>query len=128
MNVYPARAVRDERWKYIRNLHPEYAFTTHIDLVAGAKGSPMQIILSSIYQLDVPTGNIPWKQAQELARHRAVAARALNSERSAAKADGAPAATRTRDPLLRRQMLYPTELRAHNVDLQLHMNSQKTNS
>lgn len=43
-----------------------------IDLVAGAKGSPMQIILSSIYQLDVPTGNIPWKQAQELARHRAV--------------------------------------------------------
>src|SRR5437879_5771032 len=26
---------------------------------------------------------------------------------------GAPAATRTRDPLLRRQMLYPTELRAH---------------
>lgn len=43
-----------------------------IDLVAGAKGSPMQIILSSIYQLDVPTGNISWKQAQELARHRAV--------------------------------------------------------
>ncbi len=27
--------------------------------------------------------------------------------------NGAPAATRTRDPLLRRQMLYPTELRAH---------------
>jgi putative ABC transport system permease protein len=43
-----------------------------IDLVVGAKGSPMQIILSSIYQLDVPTGNIPWQQAQELARHRAV--------------------------------------------------------
>jgi arylsulfatase A-like enzyme len=38
MNVYPSRAVRDERWKYIRNLHPEYAFTTHIDLVAGALG------------------------------------------------------------------------------------------
>jgi putative ABC transport system permease protein len=32
----------------------------------------MQIILSSIYQLDVPTGNISWKEAQELARHRAV--------------------------------------------------------
>jgi putative ABC transport system permease protein len=32
----------------------------------------MQIILSSIYQLDVPTGNVSWKQAQELARHRAV--------------------------------------------------------
>jgi uncharacterized sulfatase len=37
-NVYPSRAVRDERWKYIRNLHPEYAFTTHIDLVAGELG------------------------------------------------------------------------------------------
>jgi len=37
-NVYPSRAVRDERWKYIRNLHPEYAFTTHIDLVAGRLG------------------------------------------------------------------------------------------
>ena len=26
------------RWKYIRNLHPEYAFTTHLDLVAGRLG------------------------------------------------------------------------------------------
>jgi putative ABC transport system permease protein len=43
-----------------------------IDLVVGAKGSPLQIILSAIYHLDVPTGNISWKQAQELARHRAV--------------------------------------------------------
>jgi N-sulfoglucosamine sulfohydrolase len=38
MNVYPSRAVRDGRWKYIRNLHPEYAFTTHIDLVSGHLG------------------------------------------------------------------------------------------
>ena len=30
-----------------------------IDLVVGAKGSPMQLILSSNYHLDVPTGNIP---------------------------------------------------------------------
>jgi putative ABC transport system permease protein len=30
-----------------------------IDLVVGAKGSPLQLILSSIYQVDVPTGNIP---------------------------------------------------------------------
>lgn len=43
-----------------------------IDLVVGAKGSPLQIILSAIYHLDVPTGNIAWKQAQEIARHRAV--------------------------------------------------------
>ncbi len=31
-NVYPIRAVRAGEWKYIRNLHPEFAFTTHIDL------------------------------------------------------------------------------------------------
>lgn len=29
-NVYPSRCVRDERWKYIRNLHPEFKFTSHI--------------------------------------------------------------------------------------------------
>jgi N-sulfoglucosamine sulfohydrolase len=32
-NVYPIRSVRTaDGWKYIRNLHPEFAFTTHIDL------------------------------------------------------------------------------------------------
>jgi N-sulfoglucosamine sulfohydrolase len=31
-NIYPMRSVRDERYKYILNLHPEFAFTTHIDL------------------------------------------------------------------------------------------------
>ncbi len=31
-NVYPIRSVRLGDWKYIRNLHPEFAFTTHIDL------------------------------------------------------------------------------------------------
>ncbi len=43
-----------------------------IDLVAGAKGSPMQVILSAIYHLDVPTGNIPLKEAKEIAGHRMV--------------------------------------------------------
>jgi len=43
-----------------------------IDLVVGAKGSPMQIILSSIFHLDVPTGNIPYTQALEIQRHRVV--------------------------------------------------------
>lgn len=43
-----------------------------IDLVVGAKGSPMQVILSSIYHLDVPTGNIPYKQALEIVKHRMV--------------------------------------------------------
>ena len=30
-----------------------------IDCVVGAKGSPMQLILSSMYHIDAPTGNIP---------------------------------------------------------------------
>jgi putative ABC transport system permease protein len=30
-----------------------------VDMVVGAKGSPLQLILSSIYHVDVPTGNIP---------------------------------------------------------------------
>jgi arylsulfatase A-like enzyme len=29
-NVYPSRCVRDEHWKFILNLHPEYKFMTHI--------------------------------------------------------------------------------------------------
>lgn len=30
-NVFPGRAVRTGRWKYIHNLHPEWFHTTHID-------------------------------------------------------------------------------------------------
>jgi uncharacterized sulfatase len=33
MNVYLSRAVRTERYKLIWNPHPEFAFTTHIDLL-----------------------------------------------------------------------------------------------
>ena len=29
-----------------------------IDMVVGAKGSPLQLILSALYQIDYPTGNI----------------------------------------------------------------------
>ncbi len=32
------------------------------DLVVGAKGSPLQLVLSSVYHLDIPTGNIPYKR------------------------------------------------------------------
>jgi putative ABC transport system permease protein len=41
-----------------------------IDLVVGAKGSPMQLILSGIYHLDAPTGNIPLADARTLEKHR----------------------------------------------------------
>jgi len=43
-----------------------------IDLVVGAKGSPMQLILSGIYHLDAPTGNIPLEAAQSISRNRLV--------------------------------------------------------
>lgn len=43
-----------------------------IDLVVGAKGSPMQIVLSSLYQLDAPTGTIPLDEARRLAGNLAV--------------------------------------------------------
>jgi N-sulfoglucosamine sulfohydrolase len=37
-NVYPSRSLRDERWKYILNLHPEFKFTTHVTKAKG--GAP----------------------------------------------------------------------------------------
>ena len=40
-----------------------------IDLVVGAKGSPLQLILASVYHIDNPTGNIPLHEAKELANH-----------------------------------------------------------
>ena len=43
-----------------------------IDLVVGAKGSPLQIILCSIYHIDFPTGNIKLSEAERLAQHRLV--------------------------------------------------------
>jgi putative ABC transport system permease protein len=39
-----------------------------IDLVVGAKGSPLQLILAGILQLDAPTGNIPLAGALNLAK------------------------------------------------------------
>ncbi len=44
-----------------------------VDLVVGAKGSPMQLILSSIYHLDVPTGNVKIADVGFLMRHPYVA-------------------------------------------------------
>ncbi|MEM9888415.1 MAG: ABC transporter permease, partial [Bacteroidota bacterium] len=35
-----------------------------VDLVVGAKGSPLQLILSSMYHIDAPTGNITVKEAR----------------------------------------------------------------
>ncbi len=40
-----------------------------IDLIVGAKGSPIQLILAGIFHLDAPTGNIPLKFAEDLAKN-----------------------------------------------------------
>jgi putative ABC transport system permease protein len=40
-----------------------------IDMVVGAKGSPLQLILSSIYHVDYPTGNISLREAELLEKH-----------------------------------------------------------
>ncbi|MBL25996.1 MAG: multidrug ABC transporter substrate-binding protein [Rhodospirillaceae bacterium] len=44
-----------------------------IDLVVGAKGSPIQLILSTVYQMDVPTGNITERDATFVRNHPMVA-------------------------------------------------------
>lgn len=43
-----------------------------IDLVVGAKGSPLQLILANVYHIDFPTGNIKLDEAKNLMRNRLV--------------------------------------------------------
>ena len=43
-----------------------------IDMVIGAKGSPLQLILSSVYHVDSPTGNISYKEADKISKNRMV--------------------------------------------------------
>ena len=44
-----------------------------ISMVVGAKGSPLQLILSSVYHIDAPTGNISYTEAKKLAKHPLIA-------------------------------------------------------
>ena len=44
-----------------------------IDVVVGAKGSPMQLILSGVLHLDVPPGNVPLEAVQALKKNPLVA-------------------------------------------------------
>lgn len=46
--------------------------TKGIDLVVGAKGSPLQLILCNVFHIDFPTGNINLQEADRLAKHRLV--------------------------------------------------------
>ena len=44
-----------------------------IDLVLGAKGSPLQLILANVYHIDAPTGNILQREAQKVLKHPYIA-------------------------------------------------------
>ncbi len=44
-----------------------------IDLVVGAKGSPMQLILSGVFHIDVPPGNVPLKAIRDLEKNPLIA-------------------------------------------------------
>lgn len=44
-----------------------------IDLVVGAKGSGLQLVLSSVFHADVPTGNVRLPDIRDIARHPMVA-------------------------------------------------------
>ena len=44
-----------------------------IDLVVGAKGSGLQLVLSAVFHIDIPTGNVPLAELRGIARHPMVA-------------------------------------------------------
>mgnify|MGYP001296574254 FL=1 len=44
----------------------------NLDVVVGAKGSPLQLVLSSIHHVDIPTGNISYKNAKKIMKHPAI--------------------------------------------------------
>jgi putative ABC transport system permease protein len=44
-----------------------------VDLVVGAKGSPLQLVLAGVFHLDVPPGNVPLASLAELRANRLVA-------------------------------------------------------
>lgn len=58
---------------FSRQLKEKIADNTQgIDLVVGAKGSPLQLILCNVFHIDFPTGNIKLQEADRLAKHRLV--------------------------------------------------------
>ena len=44
----------------------------NLDVVVGAKGSPLQLVLSSIHHIDIPTGNISYQDAKKILKHPAI--------------------------------------------------------
>ncbi len=44
----------------------------NIDVVIGAKGSPLQLVLSAVYHLDSPTGNIDYDEVKKITENQMV--------------------------------------------------------
>ncbi len=43
-----------------------------IDMVVGAKGSPLQLVMSAVLHMDAPTGNIDYSEAIKIARNKLI--------------------------------------------------------
>ncbi|CAZ98508.1 ABC transporter permease [Zobellia galactanivorans] len=41
----------------------------NVEMVVGAKGSPLQLVLSSVLHIDNPTGNIPYYEVEKMAKN-----------------------------------------------------------
>jgi len=42
---------------------------SRVQVIVGAKGSPLQLVLSSVFHIDYPTGNIPLTEAQKIIKY-----------------------------------------------------------
>lgn len=54
-----------------------YRNTQNIDMVVGAEGSPLQLVLSSVYHVDVPTGNISLSEAEKIKQNKLFVKKAI---------------------------------------------------
>lgn len=50
-----------------------YNTVSGTDLIVGARGGPLQLLLYSVFRIGTPTNNISWESYQDLAAHPAVA-------------------------------------------------------
>src|SRR6266446_1766889 len=46
--------------------------TLGYEMVVGAKGSPLQLVLNTVFNLDISPGNVPWKLFEHLRADRRV--------------------------------------------------------
>ncbi|WP_127127128.1 ABC transporter permease [Pseudoflavitalea rhizosphaerae] len=46
---------------------------SNVDMVIGAKGSPLQLVLSAVFHIDAPTGNIKYAEVEKWMQHPYVA-------------------------------------------------------